>query len=321
MIRIAQIGCGYWGPNLLRNFLGNPACEVVCVADPSPESREKIHALHPGLSILDNPDTLFSSPGLDALVIAAPARFHYPLAKAALEAGKDVLVEKPLALNTTDGQELLDLASQHGRILMVGHILEYHPAILKIRELVDTGELGTLQHIRSTRLNLGKIRHEENVLWSFAPHDIAIIQRLAGSTPVNIQVTSQTYLQKGIPDTVHADLQFAGNLHAHLHVSWHEPAKEQKLTVIGSKAMCTYDDVSKQLLLYRHSIDLSSIPPAPEKAKPEEVPFEPVEPLAEECQAFLSAVQTRKAPLTDGTSALEVLHTLEAIQTQISQQS
>ena len=317
MIKIAQIGCGYWGPNLLRNFHQNSNCEVVAVADPSQSSREKIQALYPDLKVIETPDSLFEDPSIQGLVIAAPARFHFELTKTALEAGKDVLVEKPLALTYTEGKQLVDIAAQKQSILMVGHILEYHPAILKIRELLETNQLGKLQHIRSTRLNLGKIRHEENVLWSFAPHDIAIIQRLTGSQPTNLKVTAQTHLQEGIADTIHADLIFPENVHAHLHVSWFEPVKEQKLTVVGDKAMCTYDDVTKQLLLYQHELDESTVPPTPTKAQAQQLSFEALEPLVQECQAFISSIDTRVPPLTDGQSALEVLHTLESIQSHI----
>ena len=317
MVKIAQIGCGYWGPNLLRNFQNNEHCDVVAVADPSKSSRDKLQSLYPHLRLLETPDSLFTDPSIEGLIIAAPARFHFSLTKTALEAGKDVLVEKPLALNYSEGEQLVTLASEKQRILMVGHILEYHPAILKIRQLLEDDKLGKLQHLRSTRLNLGKIRHEENVLWSFAPHDIAIIQRLTGSQPTDVQVAAQTHLQAGIPDTVHADLQFPDNVHAHLHVSWLEPVKEQKLTVIGDKGMCTYDDVTKQLLFYPHQIDKNTTPPTPSKMEPQEISFESLEPLAQECQEFLDAIKTRNSPLTDGQSALAVLHTLETIQSHL----
>ena len=317
MIKIAQIGCGYWGPNLLRNFKQNSDCDVVAVADPSLSSRDKIQSHYPDIELLETPDTLFTDPSIQGLVIAAPAVFHFDLTKKALESGKDVLVEKPLALTHAEGSKLVALAAEKQRMLMVGHILEYHPAILKIRELLEDGHLGKLKNIRSTRLNLGKIRHEENVLWSFAPHDIAIIQRLTGCQPTDIQVTTQTHLQEGIADTVHADLKFTDNVHAHLHVSWFEPVKEQKLTVVGDKGMCTYDDVTKQLLFYQHVVDKSTVPPTPTKADAQKISFEALEPLTQECQAFINAINTRKLPLTDGQSALEVLHTLEAIQSQI----
>lgn len=319
MFTIAQIGCGYWGPNLLRNFQNTEHCEVVAVADPSPSSRDKIQSLYPNLRLLETPDSLFTDPSIDGLVIAAPARFHYELTKTAIESGKDVLVEKPLALTYSEGKELVELAFAKQRILMVGHILEYHPAILKIQELLAGNQLGKLQHLRSTRLNLGKIRHEENVLWSFAPHDIAIIQRLTGCQPTDIQVTTQTHLQEGIADTVHADLKFSDNVHAHLHVSWLEPVKEQKLTVVGDQGMCTYDDVTKQLLLYPHHIDPTKTPPTSSKMEPRQIPFHSLEPLAEECRAFLDAIRSRNSPLTDGQSALAVLHTLETIQSLLVQ--
>ena len=315
MIRIAQIGCGYWGPNLLRNFQQNPDCEIAAVADPSEDSRRKIAETHPNIRLHEAPDAVLDDPAVNAVVIAAPARFHHALTKSALLAGKDVLVEKPLALTYHEGRELVQLAEDKQQILMVGHILEYHPAIMIIRKLIREGSLGNLRYMTSSRLNLGKIRTEENVLWSFAPHDIAIIQRLAGGLPMHVMATGSAFLQEKTPDTTHSHLFFNSGAHAHIHVSWLHPFKEQRLVIVGSQAMVTYNDVRKELLFYPHSIDMeSSGPPVPTRAEPQPLQFGDDEPLALECAAFLEAVRSRTAPLTDGSSGLDVLQTLEALQ-------
>jgi predicted dehydrogenase len=316
MIQIAQIGCGYWGPNLLRNFQQSPNCVVVGLADPAEKSRKSIAEKYPAIPLHENPESVINNPAVDAVVIAAPARFHYELTRTAILAGKDVMVEKPLALKYKEGKELVGLAEDQGRVLMVGHILEYHPAIQKIRDFLERGDLGELQYIASSRLNLGKIRSEENVLWSFAPHDIAIVQRLAGTLPGQVMATGSTFLQEKTTDIAHSHLFFRSGVHAHVHVSWLNPFKEQRLSIVGSKAMVTYNDVRKELLLYPHLIEMgSSGPPVPTRADPQPIQFGDDEPLARECTAFLEAVRTRIPPLTDGPSGLDVLQTLEALQT------
>ena len=320
MIRIAQIGCGYWGPNLLRNFRNNPDCQVSMVVDPDENSLARIQAKHPDQKVTSDIRHVLEDPSIDAVVIAAPARFHHALVKDAIQAGKDVLVEKPLALTYDDGRELVEDARGAGRILMVGHILEYHPAIQAIRNLLADGTLGQIRYMTSSRLNLGKIRSEENVLWSFAPHDIAILQRLAGELPTHVMATGSAFLQERTPDTTHAHLIYPSGAHAHIHVSWLHPFKEQRLVVVGSKTMVTYNDVTKELLLYPHTIDLSNgSAPIPTRAEPLAVPYPEDEPLALECAAFLRAVKTSQPPLTDGKSGLDVLHILQALQHSMDQ--
>ena len=315
MIHVAQIGCGYWGPNLLRNFRSNPSCHVSVVADPNEESLARIQDTYPDQTVTCDTNQVLDDPSIDAVVIAAPARLHHALAKSAIQAGKDVLVEKPLALTHREGLELVEAADAAGRILMVGHILEYHPAIRKIRDILDQGDIGHIQYMTSSRLNLGKIRSEENVLWSFAPHDIAILQRFAGGPPAQVMATGSTFLQENTPDTTHSHLFFPGGTHAHIHVSWLHPFKEQRLVIVGSETMLTYNDVRKELLLYPHTIDISCEQPAIAiRSEPQPIPYPQEEPLALECEGFLRAIQTRQAPLTDGRSGLDVLLTLQALQ-------
>jgi predicted dehydrogenase len=236
------------------------------------------------------------------------------LARQALIAGKDVLVEKPLALTYEQGAQLVRLAEQHERILMVGHVLEYHPAIRRLLALVQAGELGKVRYIYSNRLSLGKIRREENILWSFAPHDIAIILRLTGSLPFQIIACGGSYVQPNIADVTVTNLLFDNGVRAHIYVSWLHPFKEQRLVVIGSEKMASFDDVSKRLLLYDQRVEIQAGEPVPIKGDGDEVSFADDEPLRLECQAFLQAINTRQPPVTDGRSGLRVLKVLQAAQ-------
>jgi predicted dehydrogenase len=231
-----------------------------------------------------------------------------------LKAGKDLFVEKPLALTFEQGRTLVELARRHERMLMVGHVLEYHPAIVQLRELINTGALGKIQYIYSNRLNLGKIRTEENILWSFAPHDIAVILRLVGDLPFQVIACGGSYIQPNIADVTITNLLFDNGVRAHIHVSWLHPFKEQRLVVIGSKKMASFDDVSKQLVLYDQRVDVKQGEPIPVKGEGELVDFAPDEPLRLECQAFLQAIATRQPSITDGESGLRVLKVLQAAQ-------
>jgi predicted dehydrogenase len=232
----------------------------------------------------------------------------------ALEAGKDVLCEKPLALTWEQGARLVRLAERQGLILMVGHVLEYHPGIVRLLELVRDGELGKVRYIYSNRLSLGKVRREENILWSFAPHDIAIILRLMGAMPFQVVACGGRYLQPNIADVTVTNLLFDNGVRAHTHVSWLHPFKEQRLVVVGSRKMASFDDVAKRLVLYDQRVDLSEGEPIPVQGEGQGIPFSSEEPLRLECQAFLSAIETRRPPLTDGPSGLRVLKVLQAAQ-------
>lgn len=309
--RVAVIGCGYWGKNLVRNFNQLDALALVC--DETPAGRAAAEGIAPGVLVLQDVQAALEA-AVPGVVIATPAETHYELTKLALEAGKDVFVEKPLALTAAQGAYLVKLAEANGRILMVGHVLEYHPAIVRLQELIREGALGKLQYIYSNRLSLGKVRHEENILWSFAPHDVAIILRLMGAMPLQVVACGGAYVQPNIADVTVTNLLFDNGVRAHIHVSWLHPFKEQRLVVIGSHKMASFDDVSKQLVLYDQRVDVEKGQPIPVKGEGERVPFPADEPLRQECRAFLEAMATRQQPLTDGRSGLRVLEVLGAAQ-------
>lgn len=310
--RIAILGCGYWGKNLVRNFQALGA--VAAVVDPSPKGRELAKQLAPDAAIHEHPDAVLADPSISGVVIATPAETHADLVGRALLAGKDVLCEKPLALRYEDARHVHDLAMKHGRILMVGHILEYHPAIAKLHELILDGKLGKIRYIYSNRLNLGKVRREENILWSFAPHDLAVILRLLGAMPFQVSAAGGAYVQANIADVTVTQCLFDNGVAAHIFVSWLNPFKEQRLVVVGSKKMATFDDVRRELVLHDQQVDLKDGEPIPVKGEGMIVPYAPDEPLRLECQAFLDSVVSRKAPLTDSASALRVLRVLQAAQ-------
>lgn len=308
---VAVIGCGYWGKNLVRNFKRLGALSAVC--DATPSGRATATELAPHVSIVESLSELLRS-DIPGVVIATPAETHYSLAKQALEAGKDVFVEKPLALTYDQGANLVQLAEDTGRILMVGHVLEYHPAIIRLFELVQAGDLGKVHYISSSRLNLGKVRREENILWSFAPHDIAVILRLMGNMPFQIAAHGGSYVQPNIADVTITHLLFDNGVRAHIHVSWLHPFKEQKLVVIGSKKMASFDDVTKQLVLYDQRVEIQEGQPVPIKGNGDLVTFDEDEPLQLECRAFLEAITSRQPPRTDARSGLRVLQVLQAAQ-------
>lgn len=309
---IAVIGCGYWGKNLIRNF--NALGVLAAVCDATPEGRALASEIAADAAVVSSVEPLLEDERVRGVVIATPAETHYDLSRKALEADKDVFVEKPLALTYEQGVQLVRLADKRSRLLMVGHVLEYHPAIRCLLGLISTGELGKVQYIYSNRLSLGKIRREENILWSFAPHDIAVILRLMESVPFQVIACGGSYLQPNIADVTVTNLLFDNGVRAHIHVSWLHPFKEQRLVVIGSRKMASFDDVAKKLILYDQRVELHEGQPVPIKGKGEEVAFDPSEPLRLECEAFLEAMITRCAPLTDGHSGLRVLKVLQAAQ-------
>ena len=308
---VAVIGCGYWGKNLVRNFHSLGALKIVC--DATEAGRQTAISLAPTVTIVTDPDAVFAS-DVSGVVIATPAETHHALVKAALLAGKDVFVEKPLALTYEQGAELVRIAEENQRILMVGHVLEYHPAMQEIRQLIQSGELGKVHYIYSNRLSLGKIRREENILWSFAPHDVAVVLRIVGSLPFEVVACGGTYVQPNIADVTVTNLLFDNGVRAHIHVSWLHPFKEQRLVVIGSKKMVSFDDVSKKLVVYDQRVEWQEGQPIPIKGQGNEVGFGSEEPLRLECQAFLNAIESRIPPLTDGHSGLRVLRVLQAAQ-------
>ncbi len=305
------VGCGYWGRNLVRNFHQLGVLAMVC--DATDAGRAAAQQIAPGIEVVPAIEQVLASP-VQAVAIATPAETHYDLVLKALDAQKHVFVEKPMALTSDQGAKLVETAAARGRTLMVGHVLEYHPAIAKITELVREGELGKVRYIYSNRLSLGKIRREENILWSFAPHDVAIILRLMGAMPFQVVACGGSYVTPNIADVTLTSLLFDNGVRAHIHVSWLHPFKEHRLVVIGSHKMATYDDVAKKLLLYDQRVEVREDGPIPIKGDGVEVPFDATEPLRNECQAFLDAVATGRAPLTDGASGLRVLKVLQAAQ-------
>jgi UDP-2-acetamido-3-amino-2,3-dideoxy-glucuronate N-acetyltransferase len=308
--RIACIGAGDWGKNLIRNFNQLGVLSWVCESDP--ERGAQVVAQYPFARHTDLFEQTLADPDVAGVVIATPAATHGRLVRQALLAGKDVFVEKPLCLMVEEGEELVRLASKRHRILMVGHVLWYHPAVLKLKELVEAGELGRVQYIYSNRLNLGKIRREENILWSFAPHDVSVLLGLVGEMPDAISAQGGNYLHDQIADVTVSLLSFPSGVRAHLFVSWLHPFKEQKLVVVGTRKMAVFDDVEQtdKLLLYPHSIEWRNHAPIANRAEAQPVPFDWVEPLRAECEHFVECIKRRATPRTDGREGLRVLRVL-----------
>jgi predicted dehydrogenase len=303
------VGCGYWGKNLVRNFAELGALEaLVDVHQPNVEALVARHGGRPCSF-----EAVLADPAIEAVAIATPAGLHYALAKQALQAGKHVFVEKPLALEVSEAAELCALAERLDRRLMVGHLLHYHPVFLELKKLVDDGRLGRLQYLYSNRLNLGKIRREEDVLWSFAPHDLSMILSIVGSEPDKVEAVGGYHLYESIADVTTTHLAFPGGERAHVFVSWLHPFKEQKLVVVGSNAMAVFDDCEawdRKLLLYSHGVDWNDTVPVLNKADAVPVPVPQEEPLRQECAHFLDCVRTGGTPRTDGREGLRVLSVL-----------
>ncbi|MEE8493126.1 MAG: Gfo/Idh/MocA family oxidoreductase [Nitrospirales bacterium] len=312
--RVAVVGTGYWGKNLVRNFYDLGALAAICDSDEG--TLQSFAEQYPGCRAVPSFGEVLGDQTIAAVAIATPAETHANLVREALLAGKDVLVEKPLCLSVQTGQELLALAREGGRLLMVGHLLWYHPAVLKLKELVDAGELGRIQYIYSNRLNLGKIRREENILWSFAPHDISVILGLLEEMPEDVQAQGGNYLHQRIADVTVSLLAFPSGVKAHIFVSWLHPFKEQKLIVVGDRKMAVFDDLEKKdkLLLYPHSIGWKQHHPVAQKGEAQVVPLDAGEPLRAECAHFLDCVQSRTRPRTDGEEGLRVLTVLQRCQ-------
>jgi len=320
MIRVVVVGSGYWGKNLVRNFHALGALAAICDRDKA--VLQTLQEMYDGVPAIQNFDDLFVDSGfsVDAIAIATPAESHYELTRKALLAGKHVFVEKPLSLTVDEGEELVQLAEEKRLTLMVGHILHYHQAVVKLKELIESGELGKIQYLYSNRLNIGKIRAEENILWSFAPHDISAILMLLEEMPETVYATGGSYLQHKIPDTTLTTLDFPSGVKAHIFVSWLHPFKEQKLVVVGDKKMAVFDDVSQEkVLLYPHKIEWHHRIPVAAKAEAELVQIEMDEPLKAECQHFLECATKGMTPRTDGREGLRVLQVLQASQESLNQ--
>lgn len=311
---IAVIGAGYWGKNLIRNF--NALQTLYAICDEDRERLINFQKEYPDALVFHNPDDVFSLNEVEAVAISTPAETHYRLAKEALLKGKDVFVEKPISLSVQEGIELTKIAQETKRILMVGHLLQYHPAVLKLKQMIDDGELGKLYYIYSNRLNLGKIRQEENILWSFAPHDISVILFLTGQMPDEVSSFGGQYLQEKIADVTMSTLRFPVGVRAHIFVSWLHPYKEQKFIVVGSEKMAVFNDVEKKdkLLLFPHRISWKKNMPVPDKKEAQVVEIDPSEPLKAECAHFIDCVRSRSKPKTDAEEGVRVLRVLHACQ-------
>ncbi len=314
MKNIALVGAGYWGKNLARVLGEFGRLRVIC--DPDEAVAGPIAQKH-GATLVDDLAPILKDDAVTAVVVSTPAISHFELASNALAAGKDVYVEKPLALDDRDARRLCTLANEHDRILMVGHLLQYHPAYLALLEIVDAGRLGRLQYIYSHRLNFGKIRTEENILWSFAPHDISMILGLANAMPSRVDATGHAYLHGENPDITTTHLEFSSGLKAHVFVSWLHPYKEQRLVVVGDSGMAVFDDtrpLAEKLVLYPHSVSWRGGQPEPNKADAEPIAIDDREPLRNEVEHFLDCIETRKTPRTDGEEGTRVLSVLNAAQ-------
>ncbi len=313
-IGIAVAGAGYWGRNLIRNYAEAGALRMVC--DASESVLAPFREQYPEVCCTTSFEKVLDA-DIRGVVIAAPAAMHFSLAREALLSGKDVFVEKPLALDVDEACQLRDIAREGGRILMVGHLLQYHPVFLKLKTLIGEGSLGRIHYIYSNRLSFGKIRREEDILWSFAPHDISMILALAGEEPETVMATGGNYLHKKIADVTTTHLEFASGLKAHVFVSWLHPFKEQMLVVVGDRNMAVFKDSApweKKLLLYPHNIQWKDGIPVPEKKDAVAVEVDSREPLRSECEHFLESIRTRECPRTDAQEGIRVLRVLKASQ-------
>ncbi len=319
---IAVIGSGYWGKNLIRNYHQLGMLKLIC--DKNELVLSSFQKQYPGLETCISLNQVLSDKDVDGVVIATPAETHFTLAREALLAGKHVYVEKPLVLHEEQGQELIALAQDRNRVLMVGHLLQYHPVFVKLKQVCASGELGRINYIYSHRLNLGKIRREENILWSFAPHDISMILALAGEEPENVFATGGNYLHKKIADVTTTHMEFPSGIRAHIFVSWLHPFKEQKLVVVGDRKMAVFDDTlpwEDKLLLCPHQINWQNNAPVPVKGDAQRVDVPQDEPLKLECQHFLECMAKNTPPLTDGREGVRVLRVLNAAQKSLDRQS
>jgi UDP-2-acetamido-3-amino-2,3-dideoxy-glucuronate N-acetyltransferase len=312
---VGVIGLGQWGRNLIRNMAALGAARAMC--DPDPSTRATLAAQYREVPALAEPEAIFADPAIEAVMIATPAVTHGALVRAALAAGKHVFVEKPMCLDIAEAEELANLAVRANRLLMVGHLLLYHPAFTSLQASIAAGQLGRLRYIYSNRASLGRIRRDENALWSFAPHDVSMILALAGALPERVIATGGAFLSTGIADTTLSHLTFAGGLQAHIFVSWLHPFKDHRLVVVGERAMAAFDDTAQgpgKLLLYRHQAEWSGAVPVVNKAAAEPIPYDEVEPLRRECSVFLAAVRGRAKPPSDAAEGIRVLRVLNACQ-------
>lgn len=328
MVEVGLVGAGYWGPNLARNISGLSNARLSCVCDTRLEAAESVAANYPDTDTCADVETLLARPGLDAVVVATPAATHFQIASACLEAGKHVLVEKPLAMSSEECLRLIDLSDTRDLKLMVGHVFLFSPPVNRLKELVDSGELGEAYYAYSTRANLGQIRQDVNAMWNLAPHDVSILLYLFGNRVKSVSANGITRIQEGIEDVVFMNLNFEDGIVAHIHVSWLDPGKIRQLTLVGSKKMVVYDDVDPDAKIRIYDKGVTKVPNGgPEtfssfgefqlllRAGDVLIPKIPAtEPLRIECQHFVDCIENNQNPLTDGMHGLQVVRILEAAQ-------
>jgi len=318
-VRVGVAGLGYWGPNLARNLAAIPGCELRWLCDPDPAAREKLARTFPGARATGELSDLLEDPELDAIVLATPVHTHAELAVRVAQAGKHCFVEKPLATTAADAERAVQAARGAQKILMVGHLLEYHPAVDRLKEVIDAGELGTLYYLYGNRLNLGVLREDENALWSLGAHDVSVVLRLIGEEPEECLAHGASYVREGVQDVVFCYLRFPSGIVAHLHLSWLDPHKERRLTVVGARRMATFDDmlIEGKLTIFDKGFDEDSRSWGEYIARSGDV-FSPripnSEPLRIECEHFIDCIRTGSEPRSDGDSGLRVVRVLEALQ-------
>jgi predicted dehydrogenase len=318
-LRVAVAGLGYWGPNLARNLDALAGCEVRWLCDASEEARERHRPAFPGALLTPELDEVLGDPEVDAVVLATPVPTHAALAERVLSAGRHCFVEKPLAQSVADAERVVAAAADAGRVLMVGHLLEYHPGVIRLKELVDSGELGDVHYVYSNRLNLGKLRSDENALWSLGAHDVSVVLRLLDEEPVEVDAHGESYMRDGIEDVVFCFMRFPSGRAAHLHLSWLDPHKERRFTVVGSRRMATFDDMALEgkLTIYDKGFDQSASTYGEYITRSGDI-FAPRisnrEPLRLECEHFVECAVEGRTPISDGASGLRVVRVLEALQ-------
>jgi predicted dehydrogenase len=324
VIRVGVAGLGYWGPNLARNFAGLAGCELAWLCDAEPDALERVGATIPGARRTGDLDELLADGELDAVVLATPVPTHAALAERVLEAGKHCFVEKPLATTVADAERAVAAAERAGRTLMVGHLLEYHPGVAKLKEIAESGELGDIHYVYSHRLNLGKLRADENALWSLGAHDVSVLLYLLGEEPSEVEAHGASYMREGIEDVVFCFLRFPSGRAAHMHLSWLDPHKERTFTVVGSKRMATFDDMDleRKVTVYDKGFDENTASYGEYITRSGDIWSPRIasrEPLRIECEHFIEAVRSGESPRSDGHSGLRVVRVLETLQAQLDQ--
>jgi predicted dehydrogenase len=323
-LSVGVVGLGYWGPNLARNFDALPDAELRWCCDGRDEARERLARQFRGVRFTDRFEDLLADPGLDAVVLATPVPSHAEQAVRVLEAGKHCFVEKPLAQSVADAERVVDAQRRSGKVLMVGHLLQYHPGVNKLKEIADSGELGDIRYIYGNRLNLGQLRADENALWSLGAHDVSVVLHLAGEEPYELSARGESYMREGVEDVVFGFLRFRSGLAAHLHLSWLDPHKERRFTVVGSKRMATFDDMDpeRKITVYDKGFDESASVHKDYVARSGDI-WSPrvagAEPLRLECAHFVECVRTGREPISGARNGLAVVRVLEGLQTSLDE--